>query len=264
MVFPCSVTQNLHPEAVATKCRKIFVVVLITVISGMVAYGLLKRQNEPKYQGRYLSEWLEKEWLDKSQRSESEYWESGKPDAEVEVAVRSIGTNALPHLMKLIADQPPEWRYDLGRKLPAFITTRAPFAGWLGADLNRRRSFGCIGLTILGTNAVSVIPELQARLKSATNSGYAYPDYAFPGQIGLASIGAPAIPALKAAFTDPNQPNRYVVIYALRSMAYIHRTNFGLPILMEALDDDDVKVRSEATNAILAYAPHLLTNAPAK
>src|SRR6187455_1563361 len=53
----CSATQNLHSVPVMSKRRK--VLVLLGVIALAVAcFVTLRPVAEPKYQGRYLSEWM--------------------------------------------------------------------------------------------------------------------------------------------------------------------------------------------------------------
>ena len=42
-----------------TKARKLLALTLLAVIAGVIAYSLLRESDEPKYEGRPLSEWLE-------------------------------------------------------------------------------------------------------------------------------------------------------------------------------------------------------------
>ena len=198
----CSVTQDLHNPHVATKRRKRLAIVLLTVIAGVVAYVLLKPKDEPKYQGRYLSDWLE------------EYRDSRYSDGDAAIAVRNIGTNALPYLVK-----------------------------WLSSKSSRRVTQSLNGFAILGTDAASAIPELQALMKDPTKPG---------ARFALVSIGPPAIPALKAALADPNQPDRYKLLYTFSNLMFRPGTNSCLPILIEALTDHDVEVRYAATNVLIS------------
>jgi hypothetical protein len=46
-------------------------------------------------------------------------------------------------------------------------------------------------------------------------------------------------------------------------MAKAGNTNDCLPILIEALNDSDMAVRSAATNAVMQFAPELLPDVPA-
>jgi len=65
---------------------------------------LLWREREPRYQGRPLSTWLgEFEWNS----------ERGLPCEPATEAVRQIGTNALPFLMRWYSYEPAPWREKL-------------------------------------------------------------------------------------------------------------------------------------------------------
>jgi hypothetical protein len=201
----------------------------------VVAYGLLKPRNEPRYQGRDLSDWLE------------EYSASGRRDwdRDAEIAVRNIGTNALPYLVKWATYKTPAWRTSLGKKLPAFITAGED---WFGGNDLWRSHRAWMGLRILGTNAVSVVPELLQTFEFTQR----------PTEWGvisdvLVNLGEDAAPALKAGLANPNLPGRDHFIYVLSAMTYRYGTNICLPILVEALDHEDLQVRCAATNMINRY-----------
>jgi hypothetical protein len=51
----CRVTQILHHAAVTRKRRKVVALILLALIGGVIAYSLLRQDDEPKYQGRRLS-----------------------------------------------------------------------------------------------------------------------------------------------------------------------------------------------------------------
>ena len=233
--------------------RKKQVLISIGLIAlATVCFFALRPRNEPKYQDRYLFDWLRAYSLSNPELLSNETRD------KAEVAVRNIGTNALPYLVKWIAYKRPAWRTTLRKKLPAFITTREPVAGWLDGDVVLRRECASVGFLILGTNAVSAIPELLAMIKDSTNSASRN-----GARHALISIGSPAIPALKSALADPNQPEREFIILSFSSMALMHGTNACLPVLIEALNDHDMKVRSAATNVIWDITGQFLTNTPA-
>jgi hypothetical protein len=253
-IAACSIIRNLHPEAVTTKRRKRLAIVLFTVIAGVVAYGLLNREEaEPKYQGRDLSDWLEQ------YRAGRLHDPDGEAKKDAAAAVQRIGTNALPYLLKWIADKPPAWRTALREKLPCFVRNREFVAGWLGEETEQLRQYAGEGFDILGTNAVNAIPELLTIVKNSATA-----EVWGAALSAITSIGTPVvIPALKAALADPNQPDRDQIIYVFGWIALIHGTNVGLPTVIEALNDDDLKVRIAATNA-LNWQFKFFTNAPAQ
>ena len=83
--------QKVHDLGVMAKRRKR----VILLACGVLALGLLwqvLRDREPSYQGRTLSEWVE-------QVGPAYLWNDS--DEEVK-AVRAIGTNAIPTILKWI------------------------------------------------------------------------------------------------------------------------------------------------------------------
>ena len=238
-----------------TKRRKLLGFVLIAVIGGAVAYGLLKRRDEPKYQGRYLSDWLEQ-----YSQARQRYWKERTPaEIEAEAAVQNIGTNAVPYFVKWIAKEAPAWRISLIQTIPGAITNREPLPGWLEGNALRRDRYAYFGFMILGTNAVSAIPDLEAMINNPTNS-----KARVRARFALAHIGPPALPVFKAVLADPNHPDRDLIIHSLARMAAFHGTNSCWPVLIESLNHEDLNVRIITTNIVERFAPGVLTNAPAK
>jgi hypothetical protein len=116
-----------------------------------------EREREPQYNGVPLSKWL---------KGYNDPRGTYAPDA-IEAsssAVRHIGTNALPVLVRWIQYEQPGWRRSVNRvasKLPpALLCTRA--FRWLLADRARDRADSAVaGFAFLGTNASLALPELQ-------------------------------------------------------------------------------------------------------
>jgi hypothetical protein len=238
----CSATQTLHHLGVLTKRRKRIAIILLALIGGVIAYSLLHQSDEPEYHGRRLSEWL--------------VWRTQADFYKAETAVRAIGTNAVPYLLKWIKYEIPPWRISLDKKVPAFVN-RGPIRGWIQGRASWLAFYAPDGFRFLGTNAVSAIPELEVLMKDTTK-----PERSGRAIRALTSIGEPAIPVLRAALADTNRTDGDRIIYAFWSIADLHGTNTCLPILVEALNHDDLDVRSEATNAVRGLAPQLLFNSP--
>src|SRR5678816_2434558 len=76
-------------------------VVLVVVV--LVAVAVWPGPKEPEYQGKKLSEWLE--------------MHNDRPAKSTE-AVRAIGTNAIPFLVRWIGTECPAWK----RKIADFYT----------------------------------------------------------------------------------------------------------------------------------------------
>jgi hypothetical protein len=175
---------------VTTKRRKLIAFVLLALISGVIAYPLLRENDEPKYQGRRLSEWL------------APYGRACYLDPaaayEIRSAVQNIGTNAVPDLSKWLSYDPPAWRKSVPRMLPAFIRNRETVARWFEGEATRRANSATMGFAFLGTNAASAIPALEVLIKDKTK-----PERLERAIGALCNIGSPAIPTLRACLRDP-------------------------------------------------------------
>jgi hypothetical protein len=147
----CSGTRNLHHQFVVQKRRKFFAIALLTVIGGVVAYLSLNRKDEPKFEGRYLSEWYE-------------VMHKSNDGAALQIAVRNIGSNALPHYLRWIHDQSPAWWLKLRRSLPKSVPGRKSVDRWLDSDESRVND-AYTGFWFLGKDAASVIPTSTLRMR---------------------------------------------------------------------------------------------------
>ena len=238
-----TVQRTLHHLPVRLKRRKW----LISLACAAIAFALfltLTREHQPEYEGHKLSEWLE-------QCRKAVFAEDRKTEEEARTAVRNIGSNALPCLLKWIDHEPPAWRMSLRTNLPTFISNRRMVYRWLGEDeADRRASYAGLGFQILGTNAFGAVPALDALMKDTTK-----PRISERAIYALGRIGEPAIPVLRAGLADSNQTNRRQIFNGFRLMALNHGTNVCLPIVLEALNHEDTSVRIAATNALKALAP---------
>jgi HEAT repeat protein len=125
------------------KRRRIILAVVALLALGVVAALVWPREREPEYQGKKLSEWL---WTP----------EMGGMEAPAE-AVRAIGTNALPWLVRWIAYEPTSWN---GR-VKEFLM-KLPI-GSLRRKLWEREGLvyqALWGFEILGSRASPAVPDL--------------------------------------------------------------------------------------------------------
>src|ERR1051326_8485766 len=101
--------------------RRRWVTLLIATVAVTVLVFTLRlvRDREPVYKGRTLSEWLviELDTMD-SYSAIGETVEAAKRQSAATTAIRQIGTNALPSLLKWTAYQEPPWRTNLYFRLP--------------------------------------------------------------------------------------------------------------------------------------------------
>jgi hypothetical protein len=114
----------------------------------------LARQ-EPEYQGLSLSEWL---------RMHENARKSGDIDAMMvsAKAVRYLGTNALPVLLKWVADKPCNAR----DYLPVCVLDWCDALSTNRTMYSERNDLACRAFAILGTQAVASAPELSSMLES--------------------------------------------------------------------------------------------------
>lgn len=163
------------------RARRLLIVLAIFATLAIILFALIPR--EPKYQGRTLSEWIK----DSAPRR--------SPDPEqtraVE-AVRHIGTNGLPWLIKWIsAREPRDWQINLtsaGAPLPRWVRLKLlPSLFGINSYYAHRR-VALDGFLILGPQAAPAVPDLFRIMTASTK-----PLSAVPG--ALDSIGTAGVPA---------------------------------------------------------------------
>jgi len=234
-----------------TLSRKITFSVAGLILLMLAAWMLFAPAAEPIYQGRPLSTWL-------IEYEDYRVVVSGTfPSPEVMArqracreALRQVGTNAHPWLVKYVAYQPPGWfrsKSPVGQALRKIKPLRMSVAN------KQRRQGGAVeAFQMLGTNAAGAIPELGrviARLR--TNDD--------PSAVSaLVNIGPPALPALCAALTNRQIQVRAAVAQALGRMG----TNAfpALPALLQAVEDPDSLIATRAMSSLgsLHFEPDLV------
>lgn len=218
------------------KRRRIALIVLIAAVAGLVAWRLL-RPTEPKYQGRSLSHWL---WeMEIAPDSASLSWKESLQ------AVKAMGTNALPALLRMLRTEDSEWK----RKAVNWTQDA------LGLDaedylpeVKRRRAMA--GLRVLGPVAESAIPELTRLVAGADLQ-------VSSAALGaLAEIGGPrTIPPLISAVTNSNAQVSVPAAAMLGNLRTQARP--ALPVLLQALTSPDAGLRASAARALgeIAFSP---------
>ena len=181
----------------------VFVVVLL--LAGVVVVGWLCA--EPRADGRTLSEWL------------STYTYNGDNSA-LSNAIGKIGPAAVPFLLAKLRARDPEWKAWLGKAAGGISLPG------LGVPASASQHTEAeVGFALLGTQAVSAIPELSKMLLTAHNAR----DYG----LALGRIGPAARPVLLTALTNANWELRRAAVFGLTAtteMALASVTNVG-PLL---------------------------------
>jgi hypothetical protein len=186
-------------------------------VAVVLANLLWPREREPVYKGKKLSEWIGRQPLE-------------RPDLHVE-AIRSIGTNAVPFLVKWIGYESPAWR----KKLTA-ATKGLDIRIWelLGDKKAGRATYAVHAFAWLGPEGSSGIPDLL-KLVRGTNSGVA-----MRAVVALSEIGLKAVPALLDALT--NQPARgpFTVYWLDIAMAGLGTNGeVAVPAVLRCVGDKD-------------------------
>jgi len=230
----------------------VFVVTLILVLS---------RQPEPQYHGRTLSEWLAQNGTARLKSSSAGLSET----QEASEAVRQIGTNALPFLVKWMSYEMPPWR----RKLSAPLLRLKPNSrqnplvlSLLGTKSEERRWQALSAFEILGPKASPAVPDLERMLKSRK----ATPTWNL-ATMALGYIGKDGLPTLIVALADPSQTNRWRILGAIGSVRNLDSNDQrAVAVLIKYLNDSDPLLATTAAQSLgsLALQPDLAVPALTK
>lgn len=202
---------------------------------------------EPSYNGRLLSQWYGDMRLGAGTSGHEPYQE----------AIRAMGTNAIPTLLKWIAYEPspsqqssqtgatvPPWRpnYNLN---PEELAVRTEYAFWS-----------------LGAVARPGIPELTRLARMSSD-----PWRAKRCAASLANIGPEAIPSLLSLATNGPPWTRYWALSMVECFARHPAGVQTVPVLIKCLDDPETyyPVAGAAQGVLIALGPAVtvpaLTNA---
>lgn len=203
---------------------------LLLAFAGVVAFVagfwlVLNRNAEPTYKGRPLSEWVTRFSLGQ-----------GSDRDTAAVALRGIGTNALPWLMKWTAAGAGPFRLkaeSLAEELAPQLPNRlASSLVRFSHDRNGKAEGAALSFLALGSLAAPAIPELERRLFQ--NPPDRYHDRA---AFAVGAIGVAAVPVLTNAFA------RRFAAADQNCLRYLGNlgTNFVLvlPIVMAGCRDPD-------------------------
>jgi hypothetical protein len=152
------------------KRRWVIFVALACFVAVVAAILIWPGEREPVYQGKRLSEWIAGEG---AVMRDIVPGVTEREDAERRDAVRHIGTNVLPFLLKWIAAAGRPER----SKIQAVITRASPRVGsaWLHVRSRKWRRALDAGwaIDVMGYDARAALPELT-RLSGSTNTFVSY------------------------------------------------------------------------------------------
>jgi HEAT repeat protein len=230
--------------------------------------GLVLRPREPSYQGRPLTSWLRQYF------AHSDVWdrinmqpvdEQGK---QAGIAIRLIGTNAIPTLLQMLQASDPPWKFrilDFLGKQSIIKSDRLRAAAVAGPGVTVTNADGSIleisgfppatlaacGFTVLGADAREAVPALikiYERDSSERSEGCV--------AHSLAAIGPPAGSAIPALIKGMTNSSLAVRALSINALSRIHADpEIVVPALIKCLSDidNDAEVDDEAAVALGSF-----------
>jgi hypothetical protein len=183
--------------------RKLWI--LLGCAIALVLVLALWREREPRFEDHSLLEWI----AIAGPRGDRD---GEHTEREALDAVRHIGTNAIPFLIKCIEYRERPWQTHLGTlcdKLPGRVGER--LSRLIVGHGAQRQETSFSGLYILGPDAKSAIPAL-------TNLLTAQPPLVNYSIIVLAQIGGDGLTPVLDILTNQASPNRFVALDALAAV----------------------------------------------
>ncbi len=214
------------------------------------ASAAIADDQEPSYNGRLLSEWLGDMQL------------SAPGSGPYEKAIRTMGTNAVPLLLKWMSYEPS--LSDLRRETDEKVVHWRPVTNLNRYPAQRAERAGH-AFGYVGAVARSIIPELTQLARTASHLARAE---RFTG--ALASVGPEAVPSLVSLATNSPPWTRWAAIEAVGTFADDPTVVTPLvPMLMNCLSENDTNtgypVTGRAEGVLVAMDPKVvvpaLTNA---
>ncbi len=222
------------------KARSKTLLLLAGSVLAAMLVAVFLRSREPACDGRSLSEWLEilvePDWAD-------------LPGVDSRLAIRKIGTNALPYLATFLTYEAPPWKSRFYRVLDQLPDAVVP--EWLSVDRSELRAMGSIkAFEILGSMASPAVPRLAVLLNNTTNK-----ELTCRAAFALAGIGRQGLGPLLAVVTNRQSRLRAECLSSMWTMGA--EALPALPHIIQCVDDPDTAVARTAVGLIggLRLAP---------
>jgi len=220
-------------------------ILAVLLVAGSLTAFLWTRDRQPQYEGRNLLHWLELYELGAGNREATE---------QAARAVRQIGTNAVPWLVKWMKYERPYWRAEVVQMLGNKWYQRA----------RQHARLADRGFAILGPTANCALPELDRMTHNTAQPATAL------AALAVVRRFADGAPVLAGVITDRTArlDFRLQALAALENgvvEGQIPRTNEYTRLAVREtatwLTDPNPTIRECATNALERIAPEVLTNA---
>jgi hypothetical protein len=216
--------------------RILILAVILAVAAGM-AWLATSQPGEPVYQGKRLSLWLQ------------EYPSNSVRTVE---AVRAIGTNSIPTLLRFLREDDSSLKYRLLKLLRKQKLFKIPYTS---ARICNQEALH--GFQTLGSSASNAVPELiriYVRNMSPDSEWTTAQSLAFIGP--AASNAVPALLGRVSAMKVMTRTNQMEFICALFALGQIHaQPEVVVPALTELLRARDNLTPFEAAIALGEYGP---------
>ncbi|HLH52519.1 MAG TPA: HEAT repeat domain-containing protein [Verrucomicrobiae bacterium] len=253
---------------------------LAVLLSAVILWFAGRR--EPDYNGKPLTSWLQNPPLF-SEEADDETSDSGR----AAVAVRHIGTNAVPYLARLVRVKDSPFKTLVLSALPSFHSAAAMLR-----PAKETREMAAFGFYALGPMGKGAVPALTESLQDR-DAGVVY-----HAARSLGFIGPDAEPAIPRLLALVHHPNRTIAWTAISSLAKIRKepavvvptfitnllsTNvilhdrtlvalgdFGeqakaaTPFILPFLNDADEMTRWDASNALTRINSETATKQPSR
>ncbi|EEF60663.1 hypothetical protein Cflav_PD6254 [Pedosphaera parvula Ellin514] len=183
------------------------VVVLAVAAAGWMAYA----GREPRSEGKSLTEWcrLYSQHETSGWQRTGKFHVPGETPGEAQLAIRKIGTNALPHLVRMVGAKDSPLKVKIWMLLRRQSVVRIPLMA------REERPLATWGFDVLGAEAKPAVPALIQLMDDKDMMVRRMV------MICLEKIGPSAndaVPVLSRALDDPGLKMRSTALYALVSV----------------------------------------------
>jgi len=188
-----------------SKLRPLLVALLILALLGLAFLISSSGPKLPVYQGKTLYQWAAQLQQAQQNYSDPNRWQTIQ---SVQMAIRAIGTNALPFVMADVLARP-----SVKDQVISWAAKRAPFLKLRPTNVADRWVRGIRALEAIGPPAKAYLPELIAA--TTNNIGY--------GPDALLAVGPDALPAFTNLLSTSKFPLTGNLIGAFANAVYSDR-----------------------------------------
>ncbi len=222
--------------------RSALVIVAVGILLALV--WMSPRHEEPVYQGKTMREWIEAYCVSRPGMD---------AHTQAEAALRKIGANGIPVLLKMIQTPDSSFRTTLKDLIRKQSLIEANYR-----DAKDIRFMASAGFRVLGEDAKGAVPELITLLKRGSSTVEREEAIEALGYIGPSAQAA--VPALLAIASDAKDPGRYDAINSLGLIRSSAET--VVPCLERCLRDPDRFIRYKAVTALKEFGEAAKSSVP--